>query len=346
MPFHTPHPMQAFWDLAAAPIQTQALEQALEHRLFARLAQPATAASAAQQLALSPVATAVWLDLLWGMGLLVRHVPAQEGEPAYAASPLATRFFLDGAAANCAQAWQYRARFLSRFAARWGVLLRDGFEAPEPDQDAPAAFAGSWAQAAREQIGQEQRAVSVPAVLRLLDTLPPLPPQGRLLDLGGGPGHVAIALAQRLPGWRGTVCDDPQTAAVALDNIRAAGLSDRLDAVGCDLNQDAIGSGHDLIWCSSVLHFLRDPAAAVARMREALNPGGLLLLAHAELDGDAALAARVMPFYAGVVLRGNHLPRPGEIGGMMAQAGFADIRALGRIDFPMAPVWVHMGRRP
>jgi hypothetical protein len=68
-------------------------------------------------------------------------------------------------------------------------------------------------------------------------------------------------------------------------------------------------------------------------------------LAHAELPDDAALAARVLPFYASLTLRGHYLPRPGEIARMMDEAGFTGIRSLGRIDFPMAPVWVHVGRK-
>ncbi|WP_183043405.1 class I SAM-dependent methyltransferase [Alicycliphilus denitrificans] len=346
MNFHPSHPLQAFWNLAAAPIQAMALEQALEHRLFTLLAQPATAASVAQQLGLNAASTAVWLDLLWSMDLLVRHVPAGKAEPGYAASPLAARFFVDASPENCAQSWQYRARSLARFAMQWCTLLREGFEPDGRTKEGAAASTGSWAQAAREQIGQEQRVVTAPAVLHLMDALPPLPRQGRFLDLGGGPGHVAIALARRLPGWRGTVCDQSETAEVAQDNIRAAGLSDSLEAMGRDLSHEAIGGGCDLIWCSSVLHFLHDPQAALSKMFEALKPGGLLLLAHAELADDPVLAARVMPFYAGVMLRGNHLPQPGEVAGMMARAGFAGIHALGRIDFPMAPVWVHMGRRP
>lgn len=344
MDFHTSHPLQPFWSIAAAPLQAQALQQALEHGLFERLLQPATAASAAQQLGLNLTATRVWLDLLWSMELLHRQLPEPAAEPEYATSAMAARFFAGASPENCAQAWLYRARLLGGLAAQWGALLREG--ANPLSTDGAAAPKGSWAQAAREQIGQEQRAITVPAVQRLLDSLPPLQQHGRLLDLGGGPGHVAIALARRLPGWTGTVCDQPQTAEVARENIAAAGLSQRLEAVGCDLNHDSIGAGHDLIWSSSVLHFLRDPQAAVRKMLQALKPGGLLLLAHAELVDDAALAARVLPFYGALLLRGNFLPRQGDMARMMLEAGCADVRALGRVDFPMAPVWVYAGRRP
>lgn len=116
--------------------------------------------------------------------------------------------------------------------------------------------------------------------------------------------------------------------------------------MGCDLNTEDIGSGDDLIWCSAVLHFLSDPQAAVRKAAQALNPNGLLLMAHAEQTDDPSVAARVLPFYGTVALRGNLLPRPGEVADMMAGAGLVDIRSLGRIDFPMAPVWLHMGRHP
>ncbi|CAM3843225.1 methyltransferase family protein [Kerstersia gyiorum] len=342
MDFLTPHPLQPFWNIAAAPIQTQALEQALLLGLFDRLRRPADAAAVAKDLQLDKAATSVWLDLLWSLDLLSRQVPADvPDEPRYVTSPMALRHFVDGSSENCAQGWLYRARFLARFAGQWETLLRHGF-----DPQGQAAPKGSWAQAAREQIGQEQIAVTVPAVLRLLDTLPPLPETGRLLDLGGGPGHVGIALAQRLPGWQGVVCDQPETAEVAQENIQSAGLADRLLAQGCDLNTDGIGSGYDLIWCSAVLHFLRDPHALVRKASEALNPGGLLLMAHAEQSDDPAVAARVLPFYGTVALRGNLLPRPGDIARMMADEGLTDIQSLGRVDFPMAPVCLHMGRRP
>lgn len=344
MSFHTSHPLQPFWNAAVAPIQVQAVEQAIEYRLFTLLNEPTSADDVARQLGLNPTATAVWLDLLWSLELLVRQFPLTSPSlPEYAVSPLAARFFVGASPDNCAQAWLYRARFLSRFAAQWGTLLREGFDPTGATRG--VAPNGSWAQAAREQIGQEQRGITVPAVLRFLKTLPPFPATGRFLDLGGGPGHVGIALSQYLPAWHGAICDQSETAAVAHDNIQQAGLSDRLEALGRDLNTDEIGSGYDLIWCSSVLHFLQDPQGAVCKMWDALNPGGLLLLAHAELVDDVELAARVMPFYGTVTMRGNMLPRPGEIARMMVVAGFTDIRSLSRIDFPMAPVWLHQGRK-
>ncbi|TDS83540.1 class I SAM-dependent methyltransferase [Comamonas sp. JUb58] len=343
MDFQTEHPLQALWRLTAIPLQSQALAQALAHQLFAHLAQPASASTVAERLGLHPGACAIWLELLWSMDLLSRQqasdaADGSAGEALFCSSALAQRYFLEAAPDYCGQAWQYRQQALSGLAAQWPQWLAQG-------QVAMTAPPGSWAQAARVQIAQEQRAITVPAIQHLLAQLGPLPATGRLLDLGGGPGHIGIALAQQLPQWQGMVCDEPATAAVAAENIAQAGLAARMGAQGCDVQQQDYGQGYDLIWCSSVLHFLPDPAQAVRGMWEALNAGGLLLLAHAERPDDPAMAACVLPFYAGLVLRGHYLPRPGDMARHMAAGGFGQIRALGRLDFPMAPVWLHAGRK-
>lgn len=342
----TPHPLQAFWNMAAAPIQIQALTLALELDLFEQLRQPDTAHAVADRLCLHPVNTAVWMDLLWSMGLLdrIRHQSHDSALVRYAAAPLAVRFFTPQSAGNCAQSWLYRARSLGGLATQLSTLVRKGEADSLPTEG--AASLGNWAQAARVQIGQEQRVITAPAVLRCLDLLQDLPRQGRFLDLGGGPGHIALALARRLPLWHGVVCDLPDTVLVAEENIVAAGCADRLGVLAADLNAKGdIGHGYDLIWCSSVLHFMHEPQVALRRMVKALAPGGQLMVAHAEIRDDVASAARVMPFYTPLMLRGKTVGRQGDMPDYLAAAGCIDIQALGHVDFPMSPVWVYAGRR-
>jgi len=314
------YPLQALWNLAAAPMQVQALQQALKRRLFAHLTQPMSAAAVAQLLQCNSDIGAIWLDMLWSMGLLHRHAGMENHAPEYVATGMAARFFCQTSAQDCAAAWQARAEFLAGFSAQWEPLLREGLAAPDAPQG--GVQQQRWAQAARGHLGQEQRAVSAQAVLSLLERLPPLPEAGRFADVGGGPGHVAVAQ----------------------ESIHAAGLEQRLSGKACDLNHEDIGSGYDLIWCSSVLHFLQDAQAAVQAMCAALKPGGRVLLAHAELSDDPAQAAQVLPFYAGVMLCGGRLPRSGEVPRWMRAAGCTGIRALGRIPWALAPLWVYTGR--
>jgi len=334
------HPLQTLWHLAAAPMQVQALQQAVALRLFEQLQQPVSAAVLAQTLALHAEPVAIWLDVLWSMGLLQRHAAADNSPPEYVLSDVAARFFHPASNEYCAAAWQARADFLATFAAQWQAVLQQGITAPDSPQPE------RWAQAARTHLGQEQRAISAAQMPALLRRLAPLPEHGRFADIGGGPGHVAIALAQLLPGWQGVLIEQQHTASVAQENIAAAGLAQRLVSQSHDLNAGTdIGSGYDLIWCSSVLHFVRQPQAVVQGLHDALRPGGLLLLAHGEMSDDPEQAAQVLPFYAGVMLRGGMLPRHGDIARWMQAAGCTDIRALGRINWALAPLWLHSGRR-
>jgi len=337
------HPLQPLWNLAAAPMQVRALQQAIKRHLFAYLKHPEPAIAIAQALELNPQVTAIWLDMLWSMGLLHRHAASGDDAPNYVLSELAIRYFRADSPQDCSAAWPARADFLAEFAGQWERLLHDGIHPPDFTQN--TALQQRWAQSARSHLGQEQRAISAGQVLSLLNQLPPLPKQGCFADAGGGPGYVAIALAQHLLGWHGVLLEQAHTAAVAQETIRAAGLEERLSSKACDLNNgQGIGGGYDLIWCSSVLHFLHDPAAAVQTLCTALAPGGRLLLAHAELSDDPRQAAQVMPFYAGVMLRDGKLPHTGDIAYWMQAAGLTDIRALGSISWALAPLWIYTGR--
>lgn len=342
MNFKEDHALQPFWQLAAAPIQTQALELALAKGLLNALEHHATIDEVAERFALHPRNTAVWLELLWSMGLLSRIRPMGAYATMYVASPLARRFFSPASAEDCSQAWLYRAGFLRGFAGQMGDFIAQAEAAAPAEPANPAA----WARAAQAQIAQEQRAVTVPAALQLLRNLPALPACCRFLDLGGGPGLVAIALAKTYAAWQGTVCDLPEAAQIAQANIDEAGLSSRIATLGANLDRDPIGSGYDLIWCSSVLHFVQDIDAVLRKMFQALKPGGRLLLAHAEQREDAEICARVLPFYTPMRMRGRYLPEQGELASAMIDAGFEPVDALEPACFPMAPAWVYIGRRP
>jgi 1,4-dihydroxy-2-naphthoate octaprenyltransferase len=67
----------------------------------------------------------------------------------------------------------------------------------------------------------------------------------RLLDVGGGTGELAIAVAARHPALRITVVDFPAVAARATERFRVEGLEGRLDAIGMDLHEQDLPPGYD-----------------------------------------------------------------------------------------------------
>ncbi|MFZ6745247.1 methyltransferase [Undibacterium sp. JH2W] len=345
MHFETPHALQAYWDLAAASVQADALDLALELGIFEALTQPCDLADLTTQLDLHASNTANFLDLLWSMGLLQRCETKAQGKHvmSYQSRPEALHYLSKDSPDYCGDAWLYRLRALRHF----GTQLREHVK--HGKSGSASAFASAigknWAAAAKAQIGQEQRAVTVAAALAIIHRIPEFKDARNCLDLGGGPGWVAIALAQANPALRASVFDWPETALVAQDNIEQAGLSGRVQAQGGDLAVDDIGEAYDFIWCSSVLHFVPDVNACLQKIYAALRPGGVLVCAHAEIAPNAQTAARVLPYYLPMMMQGKHVGKQGGLATELRQVGFCSIGGFEACDFPMAPVQVLIAKK-
>lgn len=342
MPFTTQHALQPYWNLAVAPVQADGLAAALELGIFEVLATPHTPAQLAEALSLHAPHTALLLELLWSMQVLERDEADAEAQR-YRCTATTLQYFCRDSVAFCGDAWLYRLHALRHFATQLNTLVRDGGKV------APYSTANgvNWAAAAQQQIGQEQRAVTMRAALCVMQRVAPFADGNtplRLLDVGGGPGWVAIALAQAHAGLHGCVFDWPETVAVAAANIAHAQLSDRLETLGGDLDSDDIGRGYDLIWCSSVLHFVPDMAAALRKMQAALKPGGVLVCVQAEIAAAQGDAARVLPYYLPMRMLGRTVTRHGELAQLLRDTGWRQVEQYGASDFPMAPVQVLIAR--
>lgn len=346
MSFDTQHALQPYWDLAVAPVQADGLAAALELGIFEVLATPHTPAQLAEALSLHAPHTALLLELLWSMQVLERDGADTETDASaqrYRCTAATLQYFCRDSVAFCGDAWLYRLHALRHFATQLNTLVRDGGKV------APYSTASgvNWAAAAQQQIGQEQRAVTMRAALCVMQRVAPFADGNtplRLLDAGGGPGWVAIALAQAHAGVQGCVFDWPETVAVAAANIAHAQLSDRLETLGGDLDSDDIGGGYDLIWCSSVLHFVPDMAGALRKMQAALKPGGVLVCVQAEIAAAPGDAARVLPYYLPMRMLGRTVTRHGELAQLLRDTGWRQVEQYGASDFPMAPVQVLIAR--
>lgn len=111
-------------------------------------------------------------------------------------------------------------------------------------------------------------------------------PVRRILDLGSGPGTGTLALLERFPDAEIVAVDlSPQMLHRLRGRLAERGAADRVRTVEADLDAPwpDLDGPFDLVWTAAALHHLTDPAAALARMREALRPGGIL--AVIETDG-------------------------------------------------------------
>jgi glycosyltransferase involved in cell wall biosynthesis/peptidoglycan/xylan/chitin deacetylase (PgdA/CDA1 family)/SAM-dependent methyltransferase len=120
---------------------------------------------------------------------------------------------------------------------------------------------------------------------RTLALLPEGEPIGAALELACAEGRFSRILAPRVQRLLAT---DIAERALARAQARCADLAN-VSFRRLDLAHDPLPDGLDLIVCSEVLYYLGDTSAlrlAIARLRDALAPGGRLLMAHAFVLAD------------------------------------------------------------
>jgi predicted O-methyltransferase YrrM len=110
----------------------------------------------------------------------------------------------------------------------------------------------------------------------------------RLLDIGGGSGIYACALAARHAHLRATVIDQPAVQPIATTLVAERGFADRVGVVAGDFLVDALPRGYDVHLLSNVLHDWDEPEVRhlLAASHASLSPGGMLVIHDAFINAD------------------------------------------------------------
>ena len=149
----------------------------------------------------------------------------------------------------------------------------------------------------------------------------------RLVDLGGGTGHLAIAACQRYPELRSVVFDLPAVTVLARENIAHSGLQDRVSTQDGDFFKDELPEA-DLYAMGRILHDWSDEKAAVllSAVFHRLPSGGALLIAekHLNEDGVGPLAVNMQSLNMLVVTEGRERTL-GQFAQMLRAAGFSEV---------------------
>jgi SAM-dependent methyltransferase len=136
-----------------------------------------------------------------------------------------------------------------------------------------------------------------------------MPEISAVLELGSGPGDLALRIARRVPGVD-VVGVDLAAAMItaAVERARASGLEARVrfvlaDAVAVPLP----GASVDVVVSTLSLHHWADPAAVFAEIGRVLRPGGLALIY--DLRPFAYTVHELEVFLAGGPFEGSHVER-------------------------------------
>ena len=152
----------------------------------------------------------------------------------------------------------------------------------------------------------------------------------RLLDVGGGSGAFALAVAQAYPALDLMLFDLPDVVPAAQARFAAAGQGGRLAVHGGSFRSDSLPYGADAISLIRVLYDHSDDTVRglLSKIHDTLPSGGRLIIsepmsggARPERAGDVYFA-----FYT-MAMRTGKTRSSDEIGKLCAEAGFTQIKA-------------------
>jgi hypothetical protein len=246
------------------PIRLKLLLTGIELNIFNYLVEPTSAKDLAQAMDTHPKNTELFLDSLAAIDL----VQKQHGQ--YNNTPLAQAFLVKERPTYLGQLLTFMAQTDTPL-ENLTTLVKTG---PLPQPETPGfsedmLAKGTTMMANVERAGDAQQAVNI------VSGLPEFPSFQKMLDLGGGPGLVGMAIVAAHPTMHGVIFDLPPVVKITQQFIKEYHMEARVKVVGGDFNHDSLGEGYDLVVTSNALQFAQPIGAVMTKIYDALNPNGV-----------------------------------------------------------------------
>ena len=150
----------------------------------------------------------------------------------------------------------------------------------------------------------------------------------RMVDLGGGTGHLVTEACRLYPLLQGAVFDLPSVQPVAAEYVRAAGLADRVEVLAGDFFRDALPEA-DLYALGRILHDWAEPGIRelLGRIYASLPAGGALLICEKLLNDerDGPMTAYLQSLNMLVCTEGRERAAS-EYEVLVKEAGFSELQ--------------------
>jgi len=273
--------------------------------VFDCLKKAVTAAAVAKKLKADQRAVGILLDALAGLGLVTKN---RDGK--YLNAAASSRYLVKGSPLYQGDIVRHASSMWERFATL-DEVVKTGTPAPRSG-DHEAFIMG----------------MHNLTVLRTEELVKAIGLKGvkTMLDLGGGPGTNAMAMAKK--GVKATIFDRQQTIAIAKKvarHERVTGLSFRAG----DFQHDDIGSGYDLILLSQIFHAYsaEENMTLLTKCRKALNPDGRVVVQEFPINDALTSPAHSAIFSINMLVgtRAGRCYSPREMKQWLANTGFGSI---------------------
>ncbi len=273
--------------------------------VFDCLKKARTATDAAKKLKADPRAIEILLDALSGIGLL-----SKSGGGKYRNAPVSNRYLVKGTRLYQGDIVRHASTMWQNFSGLDEVV----------STGKPARRGGD-----HESFIMGMHNLTI---LRTEDLIKAIGLRGvkTMLDLGGGPGTNAMAMAKR--GVEATIFDLPATISIARKFTRREGVKG-LRFIEGDFHSDNIGTGYDLILLSQIFHAFspEENVVLLSKCRNALNIDGRIVVQEFPINETRTAPSHSALFSVNMLVgtENGRCYTPREMKQWLAETGFKDI---------------------
>jgi predicted nicotinamide N-methyase len=195
-------------------------------------------------------------------------------------------------------------------------------------------------------MANSERAGSAQLLARIVSKLPEFPYFRKMLDLGGGPGLIGIAIIAAHLSMKGVIFDRPAIVKIAGRFIEEYEMTDRMAVMSGDYLEDSIGEEYDLILASATLNFAKyDLDSLIKKIYDALNPNGIFISYADGLTHERTKPVmRALENIPHALMNQDMYFDQGFVADSMLRNGFKSVRST-TLDTNWGPMDLDIGRK-
>ena len=309
-------------EMIRAFMSSRAVLTALELDVFTAVGSGASAAQVAQSIHAHSRATEMLLNVLVSLKLLDKK------DSTFFNTPVSARFFSQGSRDQARSAFMHTVHLWHRWSSLTecvcagtsvGTSVGTSAGARSREENWAPAFIAAMDRNAKERAGAVIKAVGTDGIQHML-------------DLGGGSGAYSIAFARAIPGLNSEILDLGEVVPITQENIRKAGLADRIAIRVGDMLRDPLGKNYDLILVSAICHMFspEENRELFERAHNALAPRGKVVVQDFILEPGKTAPRFAALFSLNMLVgtqAGSSYSEP-EYASWLREAGFSDVRRV------------------
>ncbi|QZY55927.1 methyltransferase family protein [Crassaminicella profunda] len=171
---------------------------------------------------------------------------------------------------------------------------------------------------------KSQRIGRAKEICELVKELPEFKGFKKILDLGGGPGLIGIAIGREKEDVEGVVFDTPETIVITKECIEEYQMEERFSTLSGDYINDDIGNNYDFVLAIGTLNFAKNNLDVVTKkIYDSLNDGGVFMAISEGLVEEGTKPEQMVLGWFPSVLKGVdfHLDQ-GQVSEAALRSGF------------------------